>query len=273
MREPARHSWHCPSCARQIPLHVDRCRCGAERRRLAALGYSVEAAPPPPEAVQPPPRRPPPATTDGPMGTWLGHRPDAGLATGWRVGWRLTAAVVVAATLGAMVSGTHVEPRPTRRNVRVLTTLDDYTRAARAGVANTIPAFLAGAGTLAILRPTMADGDLVEPVDMDELDRGLCSPSVAAQVRHEYPGYYDGWDDERLARTILEKYPEFSERLCVLPTWLGAGPGEIVKYELRPRSLLGHAGLWLRTLLVTALAAFGLANAYYRLLVPRLAAA
>jgi len=203
----------------------------------------------------------------------LGHREDAGLATGWRVTCRVLAALAIVATVGAMVRSTHTPPEPTRRNVRVLLTLEDYTRNATAEAGNTIPAFLSSSGTPAIVRSTMSDTDLVGAVDMAELGRGFCSPDVAAQVRHEYPGYYDGWSDERLVSSFLEKYPEFSERLCVLPTWLGAGPAEIVKYELRPRSLLGHAGLWLRTLLVAALVAMGLANLYYRLLVPRFAGA
>lgn len=203
----------------------------------------------------------------------LGHREDAGLATGWRVTCRALAVVAVVATLGAMVRYTHTPPEPTRRNVRVLSTLEDYTRNATAEAGNTIPAFLSSTGTPAIVRSSMLDTDLVETVDMEELGRGFCSPDVAAQVRHEYPGYYDNWSDARLVSTFLQKYPEFSERLCVLPTWLGAGPAEIVKYELLPRSLIGHAGLWLRTLLMTVLVAVGLANLYYRLLVPLLAGA
>jgi len=175
------------------------------------------------------------------------------------------------ATAAAMVSATHIPPPPTRDNVRVMATLEDYTRNAAPGAGNTIPAFLSSAGTLAIVRPTMASTDLVQPVDLAELGRGFCSPDVAAQVRHEYPGYYEDWTDERLEASFLEKYPEFAERLCVLPTWLGAGPSEIVKYELLPRSLAGHVALWLRTLLVAALAAIALGNVYYRLLVPRLA--
>jgi hypothetical protein len=272
MSEPTRRSWQCPSCARQIPLHVEKCRCGAERRRLEALGYTFEVASPAPAAARPAPRRQPPVVTNGPMGALLGHRRDDGLATGWRVTCRVLAAAALVATLAVMVRVTHTDPLPTRRNVRVVATLEDYTRAAtEAG--NTIPVFLSGTGTLAIVRPTTATTDLVEPVDLAELGRGFCSPDIAAQVRHEYPGYYDDWADERLERTFLEKYPEFAERLCVLPTWLGAGPAEIVKYELLPRSIVGHAGLWLRTLLVTALVAMALANAYYRLLVARLALA
>jgi hypothetical protein len=205
------------------------------------------------------------------MGVVLGHRRDTGLAAGWRVTGRVLAGVAIVATLAAMVRFTHTDPIPTRRNVRVLATLEDYTVSAPPGAGNTIPAFLSGAGTPAIVRPTTAATDLMEPVDLEELGRGYCSPDVAAQVRHEYPGYYDDWTDERLEKTFLDKYPEFADRLCVLPTWLGAGPTEVVKYELLPRSLAGHAGLWLRTLLVTALVAVGLANAYYRLLVARLA--
>jgi len=201
----------------------------------------------------------------------LGHRRDDRVATGWRVTCRVLAAGAIVATLAAMVPSTQADPPATRRNVRVLGTLEDYTQAATPEGGNTIPSFLSSAGTLAIVRQTMAPTDLVEPVDLAELGRGFCSPDVAAQVRHEYPGYYDNWTDERLEQTFLEKYPEFAERLCVLPTWLGAGPSEIVKYELLPRSLVGHAALWLRTLLVTALVALALVNAYYRLLVPRLA--
>ena len=114
-----------------------------------------------------------------------------------------------------------------------------------------------------------APDDPIGEVNQADLLLGFCSQNVARQVRHEYPGYYEDWPDDKLVRTIVEKYPEYSDRTCTLSFRLDAGAGEIVKYELKPRSLLGHAGLWLRTLLLTMAFAVACLNVYYRLIVGR----
>ena len=69
---------------------------------------------------------------------------------------------------------------------------------------------------------------------------------------------------------MLEKYPEYADRVCVLSIRLEATAGDIIKYELRPRSLLGLAALWLRTLLLTTVFAVACLNVYYRLIIGRL---
>ena len=68
----------------------------------------------------------------------------------------------------------------------------------------------------------------------------------------------------------LEKYPEFQDRLCVLPSQLGVSPDDVVKYRLRPRTIVELAILWSRTALITLAFAMVLLNVYYRVLVNRL---
>ena len=96
---------------------------------------------------------------------------------------------------------------------------------------------------------------------------------MARQIRYEFPGFYENWPDDKLERVALEKYPEFQDRLCVLPSQLGVSPDDVVKYRLRDRTIveLDHS-------LVTngadhASFAMVLLNVYYRLLVNRLPAA
>jgi hypothetical protein len=107
-------------------------------------------------------------------------------------------------------------------------------------------------------------------VNQDELERGLCSLNMARQIRHQYPGYYERWSDARLERVVLDKYPEYRDRLCVLSIRADAVAADIVKYELKSRSLAGRAGLWLLALTATAAVALGLLNGYYRGIVPYL---
>jgi hypothetical protein len=59
------------------------------------------------------------------------------------------------------------------------------------------------------------------------------------QVRHEYPGFYDNWPNDKLERMVLEKYPEFADRVCVLSVRFDAPASDVIKYQLKPRTLLG----------------------------------
>ena len=68
----------------------------------------------------------------------------------------------------------------------------------------------------------------------------------------------------------LQKYPEFQDRLCVLSSQFGVDPNDVVKYRLRPRSIVEWTMLWSRTAAIVGLFAMALLNVYYRLLVNRL---
>jgi hypothetical protein len=116
----------------------------------------------------------------------------------------------------------------------------------------------------------MTAKDLLTPLSQTDLEKGFCSASLAKQIRYEFPGFYENWPDDRLERVALEKYPEFQDRLCVLPSQLGVSPDDVVKYRLRARTMMEWTILWSRTAIVTALFAMVLLNLYYRLLVDSL---
>jgi len=272
MSETPRSSWRGPSCGRQIPPNVEVCRCGSERRRLEALGYNFDTTPQPP-TTSAAPRRRPIVENNSPVASIVGYRIDTDLGAGWRAVLRVLFAAAVIAAGWATVHLTHTAPDPTRDNIQVQTTLEDFTRRAGPTAGNTIPAFLAATGSVGVLKVSGARTDPVRRLIDADLRQGFCSQSIAAQVRREYPGYYDDWPDDKLERTVLEKYPEYVDRLCVLSIRLDASPGEIIKYELKPRSLLGLAGLWLRTLLITMVFAVGCLNLYYRVIIGRFASA
>jgi hypothetical protein len=69
---------------------------------------------------------------------------------------------------------------------------------------------------------------------------------------------------------VLQKYPEYADRVCVLSVRFDATAGDIIKYNLKPRSLASHAMLWSRTIVLTMLFAALCLNVYYRLIVGRL---
>lgn len=261
--------WQCPSCGRYIPRTVEVCRCGRERRRLEALGYTFDTAPP----LERPAALPPRPEYHGPAATLTGYRIDAELGAGWRALLKGLFGVAVMAVLASGVLYTHRDLPATRENVHVLTTLEAYTRGAGPDAGNTIPGFLGSAGMAGALAPTGTSDDPVRAIDETQLREGFCSRSIARQVRYEYPGYYEGWPDDRLERSVLEKHPEYANRVCSLSSRLDATPGDIIKYELKSRSLLGTAGLWLGTLLVTTLFAAACLNLYYRVIVGRFASA
>lgn len=270
MSDAPRGPWRCPSCTRQVPRGVETCRCGSERRRLEGLGYRFDTPPPPGTPAPAPPRHrePPP---EGVAAALVGYRSDRGIGIAWRIVLKGGFTATVAAVAGAMIVYTHTEPRPTRANVEVRTTLADFTRAAGPAAGNTIPAFLALPGRLGVLPDDGADETPVRVLGAAALQSGYCSQNIAGRVRHEYPGYYDRWPDDRLERTVLAKHPEYAEEICTLSVTLDADPETIVSFEPRPRPLLAVTGLWLRTLAATALAAFACSNVYYRAIVAALA--
>lgn len=262
-------AWQCPTCGRQVPRHVEACRCGSERRRLEALGYKFDAEQP--VSTTPATRaRQTPAQDYGIAGTLLGYQIDTDLSAPLRIGLKVVFGTAVIALIVALVRYTHTEPLPTRENVQILSTLDAFTRNASPEAGNTIPTFISSAGRLGVLAAAGTPEDLVRGILESDLRQGFCSQSVVNQVRHEYPGFYDHWPNEKLERMVLEKYPEFAERVCVLSVRFDAPASDVIKYELKPRTLAGHALLWLRTLLIAGAFAVVCLNIYYRLIVGRL---
>ncbi len=263
-------AWQCPSCGRNIPRHVEMCRCGSERRRLEALGYKLQ---PPQAPVKPAPAARRRVEHHGLATTLVGYQLDTDLGIGWRVILKTLFVLAVVGVAGALVHFTHTEPLPVRDNIQILNTLDGFTRTAGPQSGNTIPPFIASAGRLGVLATSGTPDDPVRILQESDLRQGFCSESVAKQVRYEFPGYYEQWPDEKLERVVLQKYPEYAERLCLLSHRLDASADQVIKYELRPRTLAGHATLWSRTLLLTILFAAICLNVYYRLIVSQLSPA
>jgi hypothetical protein len=261
-------AWQCPTCGRHVPRHVDACRCGSERRRLEALGYKFDSELP----ISPTPStraRQVSAQDYGLAGTLLGYQLDTDLPGPLRVGLRVFFGAAVIALVVALVRYTHGEPLPTRDNIHVLSTLDAFTRNAGPEMGNTIPTFISSAGRLGVLTAAGTPEDLVRSIAEADLRQGFCSQSVVNQVRHEYPGFYDTWPNDKLERMVLEKYPEFADRVCVLSVRFDAPASDVIKYELKPRTIAGHALLWLRTLLIASAFAVVCLNVYYRMIVAR----
>lgn len=255
-----------------MPRHVEACRCGSERRRLEALGYKFDSEPS--VAAAPAARtRLRPSQDFGLAGTLFGYQIDDDLSAPLRIGSKVVFAAAVIALIVGLVRYTHTEPLPTRENIHVLSTLDAFTRNATPEVGNTIPAFIAGGGRLGVLTAAGAPDDMVRSIQEADLREGFCSQSVVNQVRHEYPGFYNDWPNDKLERMVLEKYPEFADRVCVLSVRFDAPASDVIKYQLLPRTIVGHAILWSRTLLVTALFAAICLNVYFRLIVGPLVAA
>lgn len=257
--------WKCPECGRQIPRSVDVCRCGAERRRLEALGYDFDLAP-----------VPTPAATavvseaeSGLAGTLLGYRSDEHVSRAWRIVFTLVFLILVGGAGYALVTYTHHPLPPARENVEIVSTLEGHTKGAGLK-GNAITTFVTLPGTVAVLEPTMTAKDLLKPLSDEDLEKGFCSASIAKQIRYEFPGFYESWPDDKLERVAVEKYPEFQDRLCVLPSQLGVSPDDVVKYRLRDRTIVEWTILWSRTALITLALASVLLNVYYRLLVNRL---
>jgi hypothetical protein len=243
------------------------CRCGSERRRLEALGYKFDSAPPPPSART---ATRSPVHGTGLAGALIGYQLDTDLGAGWRALLKAVFAILVLGAGAALVHYTHTEPIAIRDNVEILATLDGFTRNAAPDSANTIPMFITSAGRLGVLTPTGEPTDPVQVIAESDLRLGFCSRSVVNQVRHEFPGYYENWPDDKLERIVLEKYPEYADRVCVLSVRFDATASDIVKYDLKPRTLQGNALLWSRTIALTMVVAALCLNIYYRLIVGRL---
>jgi hypothetical protein len=243
------------------------CRCGSERRRLEALGYKFDSAPPPPPKAASRPRQ----QSTGLAGALIGYQLDTDLGAAWRATLKVLFAILVLSAGYALVRYTHHEPVAVRENVEVLTTLDGFTRNAAPDSPDTIPMFITSAGRLGVLSATGEPSDPVKAIPESDLRLGFCSRSVVRQVRHEFPGYYENWPDDKLERTVLEKYPEYADRVCVLSVRFDATASDIVKYDVKPRSLLGNALLWSRTIALTLVFAVLCLNVYYRLIIGRLA--
>ena len=208
-----------------------------------------------------------PSQNYGLAGTLLGYQLDADLAAPVRIGFTIVLGAAVIAVVVALVRYTHTEPLPTRDNVEILSTLDAFTRNAGPEVGNTIPSFIRSSGRLGVLSAAGTAEDPVRHIEESDLREGFCSQSVVNQVRHEYPGFYDNWPNDKLERVVLEKHPEFADRVCVLSVRFDAPATDVIKYTIKPRTLAGHALLWSRTLLVAALFAAVCLNVYYRLIV------
>jgi hypothetical protein len=266
----ARFGWKCPECGRQIPRAVDTCRCGAERRRFEALGYDFDLAPVTGSA--PAVRGAASEAEPGLAGMLVGYRSDAHTSRAWRIVLTLLFLILVGGAGFAVVTYTHLPLPPTRANVEIVTTLEGHTKDAGTG-GNAITTFLTLPGTVAVLEPAMTAQDLLKTMTDADLAKGFCSASLAKQIRYEFPGFYENWPDDKLERVALEKYPEFHDRLCVLPSQLGVAPDDVVKYRLRARTIVEWTMLWSRTALITGVFAMVLLNVYYRLLVARLPAA
>jgi len=257
----------CPSCGRQVPRNVEVCRCGSERRRLEALGYTFESAPPPPTAARA--RVSPRPESHGPAAALIGYRVDTDLSAGLRAGLKTFIAALVLTAGGATLRWAYSDPSPRRSNIDVVTSLDRFTHQAGPSSGNTIPAFMTSPGMLGALAVEGTPSDPVRSVNLTELQQGFCSENVARHIRYEYPGYYDGWSDDRLTTAALEKHPEYATRVCSISTRLEAGSAEIIKYTFKPRTILGHALAWLEGLFAAGLVGLACLNLYYRGIVGR----
>ena len=235
-----------------------------ERGRLEALGYSFDRAPGSPSVQATTTRQAEP----GLAGTLVGYRSDAHVSRTWRIVFRLLFLILVGGAGYAVVTYAHYPLPPTRANVEIVSTLEGHTKSA-GNAGNAITTFLTLPGTVAVLEPTMTADDLLKTLSDADLGSGFCSASVARQIRYEFPGFYENWPDDKLERVALEKYPEFQDRLCVLPSRLGVSPDDVVKYRLRDRTTVELAILWSRTVLITLAFAIGLLNVYYRLVTVR----
>ncbi|HET9358915.1 MAG TPA: hypothetical protein VFO58_04155 [Vicinamibacterales bacterium] len=254
-----------------MPRNVEVCRCGSERRRLEALGYTFDSTPAHAGSQAPSaPRQP--RERRGLLTALIGYEIDTDLSAGWRGTYKGLFVVAVVAVFGFTARFVHTHRQPVRGTVDVIVSLQDFTRSVDPNVKNAIPSFLASAGRVGSLPLTGTPTDPVRPIDEAELRQGFCSPRLATLVRYEYPGYYDDWSDEELEQVVLEKYPDYSDRLCMLSSRLDAGPGEVVKYEFKPRPPQSWALVGLSALLPTAVFALACLNVYYRVIVGRRAA-
>jgi hypothetical protein len=247
---------------------VDVCRCGVERSRLEALGYDFDVSPIPSRSPSVAAR----ATSNaapGLAGMLVGYRSDAHVSRAWRVVFMLLFLILMGGAGYLVVTLTHRPLPSTRENAEIVATLEGHTKGA-GNTGNAVTTFLKLPGTVGVLEPTMTAQDLLKPLSDADLSTGFCSASIARQIRYEFPGFDESWPDDKLERVALEKYPEFQDRLCVLPSQLGVSPDDVIKYRLRPRSIVEWTIVWSRTALITGLCAMLLLNVYYRAIETRL---
>ena len=203
----------------------------------------------------------------GLAGMLVGYR-FAHVSRAWRIVFTLLFLILVGGAGYGVVTYTHSPLPPTRQNVEIVSTLEAHTQNAGSG-GNAIPAFLRLPGVVGVLEPSMTAQDRLKDLSDADLGTGFCTPSLAKLIRYEFPGFYENWPDDKLERVALEKYPEFQDRLCALPSQLGVSPDDVVKYRLRDRTIVELAILWSRTVLITLAFAMVLLNVYYRLVAMR----
>ena len=246
---------------------MEVCRCGVERSRLEALGYNLDLSPiatASPSATA----RATSGAAPGLAGLLVGYR-EANVSRAWRIVFTLLFLILVGGAGYGLVVYTHRPLAPTVENIELVATLEGHTKSA-GDSGNAITSFLRLPGTIAVLEPTMTAKDLLKPMNDAELEAGFCSTSLAKQIRYQFPGFYENWPNDKLERVALEKYPEFQDRLCVLPSQLDVSPDDVVMYRLRARTFVEWTMLWSRTAAITGLFAMVLLNAYYRLIADRL---
>lgn len=187
----------------------------------------------------------------------------------------LRAAGFVAALAMVFVASAMLLPAPDvgdpQGNIRILARLDEYTRNSNPRIGNTLPTFLTQAGRLGVV-PAQSSNGLEEQADRSqepltteditaisevELQKGFCTATLPRLVRQQFPGSYDHIPDDQLEKTVLEKRPEYKDRVCVFPVWIAADPHNIVKYEVEaPGPLAVNLRKWAWAALITS--AFGL---------------
>jgi hypothetical protein len=195
----------------------------------------------------------------------VGYRPDDDVPE-----WQRTVLMAVLAVGAIVVCGLTIwmlnrgELPRIPKNATSILRLDDFTRSAGRAERNTMPAFLAQPGDVGALS---ADGSAIHAIDANALSNVICAPSLAVLVRQEFPGYYERIPDDRLERLVLEKHPDYRDRLCALPPWMDATAHDIIKYQLKPLPPL-RASVVLWSILSTTAFVVVVLNIYYRLLVP-----
>jgi hypothetical protein len=245
---------------------VEVCRCGVERSRLEALGYNLDLTP---IATSSSAARVGSEAAPGLAGRLVGYRSAAAVSRAWRIVFTLLFLILVGSAGYGLVTYTHRPLAPTVENIEIVATLEGHTKSA-GDSGNAITSFLSLPGIVAVLEPTMTAKDLLKPMNDAELEAGFCSTSLAKQIRYQFPGFYENWPNDKLERVALEKYPEFQDRVCVLPSQLGVSPDDVVMYRLRARTFVEWTILWSRTAAITGLFAMVLLNVYYRLIADRL---
>jgi hypothetical protein len=164
-------------------------------------------------------------------------------------------------------------------SVHVIRSLDDHTRRHAQDADNAIPSFLDLPGTLGIVtggdRPAADDrlhaSSAVVPLSEVELLKGFCTGRLAHLVRQQYPGSYGDIADAELEQMVLERHPQYRDRICVLPAWIDATPQQIVKYEIASAAATAFDPEgWMRAAIAAAVFSFVALNLYYRVIVAQM---